>query len=310
MEAHEAAHITRITAMLSVSVAVFLIALKLWAWLASGSVSILSSLADSGLDMAASIFTLLAVIYAARPPDNEHRYGHGKAEGFAAVFQAVLVGVSATLIGVEAVNRFMSPEPIARTGLALGVMVVSIIATLGLVTAQTRAIRRTGSVATSGDRAHYTADIAANLVVIAGVIGASWLGQRWVDPLAGLLVAAWLVWSALEVARGGIDQLLDRELSDEFRKRVEELAVDGETILSIHMLRTRAAGPYLHIQFHADMPKHLSLIWAHEAMVACENRIRAEFPAADIHIHPDPKGAAEEHGPEAFRIIQGGKESA
>lgn len=298
----ETARITRVTAMLSVSVATVLIAIKLWAWLASGSVAMLSSLADSGLDAAASLFTLAAVIYAARPADDEHRFGHGKAEGFAAMVQALLVGVSATLVGIEAVKRFMNPEPIEASGLALAVMGISVALTLALVWAQTRAVRRTGSVATAGDRAHYMADLAANAVVIVGLVGAGLFGVTWLDPVVGLLVAAWLVWSALEVARGGIDQLLDRELDDALRDRISALAVDGCTILDIHQLRTRASGPYVHIQFHADLPAHLSLVAAHEAMVGAERRIRQEFPSADILIHPDPRGAAEPHGAEGFRI--------
>lgn len=142
LDANDAARITRVTSILSVSTAVILIAIKGWAWLESGSVSVLSSLADSGLDAAASIFTLLAVIYAARPPDAEHRHGHGKAEGFAAIVQAVLVGISATLVGLEAFHRLMSPEPISHSGLALAVMLVSTALTMLLVAAQTRAVRK------------------------------------------------------------------------------------------------------------------------------------------------------------------------
>ena len=298
----ETARITRVTAILSVSVASVLIAIKLWAWLASGSVAMLSSLADSGLDAAASLFTLAAVIYAAKPADNEHRYGHGKAEGFAAMVQAGLVGVSATLVGIEAVKRFINPAEIQASGLALAVMGVSIALTLVLVWAQTRAVRRTGSVATAGDRAHYIADLASNVVVVAGIAGAGLLGVTWLDPVVGLMVAAWLVWSAFEVARGGIDQLLDRELDDDLRAQIRDLAMDGRTILDIHQLRTRASGPYVHIQFHADLPAHLTLVAAHEAMVGAERRIREVFPSADILIHPDPRGAAEPHGAESFRI--------
>jgi cation diffusion facilitator family transporter len=301
MDIAQAARITRSTALLSVGVAGVLVALKLWAWLASGSVAMLSSLADSGLDAAASVFTLLAVTYAAKPPDAEHRHGHGKAEGFAAVFQAVLVGVSAALIANEAVRRLMNPAPVEATGLALAVMGVSVVLTLGLILAQSRAVAKTGSVATKGDRAHYAADLGANVVVITGIAAASLSGVNWLDPVAGFLVAGWLVYGAFDVAREGIDQLLDRELSDKARAEISRLAVDGRAILSVHQLRTRASGPYIHIQFHADLPQTLSLVEAHEAMVACEARIRTVFPAADIHIHPDPRGAAEDHGAEHFR---------
>lgn len=300
LEAGEAARTTRGVALLSVSVAFALILLKAWAWWMSDSVAMLSSLADSGLDMLASLFTLAAVSYAAVPPDNEHRYGHGKAEGFAAMVQALLVGVSACVVAIEAIRRLAVPQPIAESQLALGVMVVSIIMTLLLVWAQSRAIARTGSVATTGDRAHYTADLAANVAVIVGIGAASLLGLRWADPLVGLLVAVWLAWSALGVARGGWDQLLDRELSDEARALIRELALAPGGLLDIHQLRTRASGPYVHIQFHADLPPHLSLIEAHDRMVAAERSILSRFPAADVIIHPDPRGAAEPHGSTSF----------
>lgn len=297
----EASRITRTVAILSVATATILIALKLWAWLASDSVAMLSSLADSGLDAAASLFTLMAVAYAAMPPDEEHRFGHGKAEAFAAMLQAMLVGVSATLIAVEAVRKLFAPEPVQASSLALAVMAISIGLTVLLVTAQTRAIRRTGSVATTGDRAHYLADLAANGVVIVGIIASGLMGLTFVDPLAGLAVAAWLAWSALDVARGGLDQLLDHELSDEARARIRALALEPGGLLDIHMLRTRASGPYIHIQFHADLPPGLSLAEAHRRMVEAEAAILAEFPAADILIHPDPRGEAEPHGGDAFR---------
>lgn len=298
----EAATITRRVAMLSVATAFVLVVLKAIAWGMSDSVAILSSLADSSLDGAASLFTLMAVSYAAMPPDEEHRYGHGKAEGFAAIFQAMLVGVSASLIAIEAVGHFLNPEPITHSWFALAVMAISIGLTLALVWAQTRAIRQTGSVATKGDRAHYMADIAANGAVIGGIIAAGFLGLKWADPLIGLAVAIWLAFSALDVARDGIDQLLDRELSDEARAQIAKLAMDGTGLLDVHQLRTRASGPWVHIQFHAEMPANLTLIEAHAMMVRAENAILKEFPAADVTIHPDPRGHAEAHGVEAFSL--------
>lgn len=300
LAADEAARVTISVARLSVATALILMALKAWAWIASGSVAMLSSLADSGLDGIASLFTLLAVTYAAQPPDNEHRHGHGKAEAFAAMMQALLVGVSATLVALEAIDRFRNPQPIAQSGLAIGVMVISIALTLALIWAQTRAIRQTGSVATHGDRAHYAADLAANFAVIAGIGAATLLGLRWADPVVGLGVALWLAWSALDVARGGLDQLLDRELPDEARDRIRELALSAGGLLDIHGLRTRAAGPYVHVQFHADLPPHLNLVEAHQLMVAAEKAILSEFPAADVLIHPDPRGEAEAHGSRHF----------
>lgn len=299
MSPGDAARITRSTAMLSVGVAATLILAKAWAWVASGSVSILASLADSSLDLAASLFTLLAVTYAAAPPDAEHRFGHGKAEGFAAMMQAALVGASAMFIALEAVDRFQNPKPVVEGAIGVGVMALSILLTLVLIWFQTRAVRQTGSVATAGDRAHYAADLAANVAVIGGVVASSFLGWSLADPIIGLLVALWLAYGAIDVAREAADQLMDREIDDSARDRIIALACGDNSSLRVHQLRTRESGPIIHIQFHLDMPNTLSLVQAHDLMVACEQRILAEFPGADILIHPDPRGA-EPHGGEFF----------
>lgn len=302
LEPQKAARITRITASLSVGVALTLCVLKGWAWVASDSVSILSSLADSGLDLAASFFTLAAVTYAARPPDADHRYGHGKAEGLAALVQAGLVGVAATMIALEALPHFTEPRAITAGGPAIAVMIVSIVLSAGLVVAQTKAVRQTGSVATAGDRAHYISDLAANAAVIVGVAGAAYLGLPWLDPLVGVGVAGWLVYTAFDVARRGIDELLDKELDDEARDRIMSITLEKRDILGVHMLRTRAAGPQIHIQLHADLPAEISLKEAHTRIVAAERRLMAAFPGADIIIHADPAEGAEPHGAEAAWI--------
>lgn len=287
-------------AMLSLGVALTLIALKAWAWLASGSVAMMASLVDSALDLAASLITYFAVLYAASPPDREHRFGHGKAEAFAGLLQGGLVAISGGLIAVEAAPRLLAPAEVTHGFESLVVMVISIALTAGLVAYQTRAVKRTGSVATRADRLHYAGDLAANAVVLAGIGAGVYFGIGWADPIAALLVAAWLAYGSLKVAREAADHLLDREVADDVRARIRALAEEDKRILHVHELRTRTSGPYLHIQFHAELDPDLSLEGAHEIVVAAEERIRAQFPTADIIIHPDPKGRAEPHGHEHF----------
>ncbi len=301
----EHARITSRAARFSVAVAFALIALKGWAWWASGSVAMLASLADSALDLLASVVILLAVRYAATPPDREHRFGHGKAEAFAGLIQGGIVGISAALIGMEAIGRLIEPQSVVRGAESIAVMVVSIALTSALVAYQTRAARRTGSVATRADRLHYAGDIAANVAVIVGIAGGAYLGLLWADPVAALFVATWLVWGALKIARESADHLLDREVADETRARIRALAEQDPRMLRVHDLRTRTSGPYLHIQFHADLEPDQTLEQAHQIVVAAEERIRAEFPTADIIIHPDPKGRAEPHGHEHFERASG-----
>jgi cation diffusion facilitator family transporter len=292
----ESAAATRRVTLYSVVVAVVLILIKLAAWRASDSVALLSSLTDSGLDLVASLATFWAVRYAAEPPDAEHRFGHGKAEGFASLFQAALVFGSAALVGREAVVRLFEPQPVREGGWALAVMVASIVLTGLLVFAQTQALKRTGSVAVAGDRAHYFSDLASNLVALTGIAGAAWLGLPWLDAAAGLLVAVWLVWGAVGVLRAASDQLMDKGLPVEARARIVTLATADPRLTGVHQLRTRVSGPFVLMQMHADLDPHLTLEAAHQILVEAEKRILAEYPAADIIIHPDPRGRAEPHG--------------
>ena len=294
--------LTRRATGLSVAVAATLIVIKAAAWQMSGSVAVLASLADSSLDLVASLVTFFAVRYAAAPPDAEHRYGHGKAEAFAALVQAGLVLMSAALVGREAVARMLDPAPLRAEGWAMGVMGVSLVLTGLLIVAQTRVLRRTGSVAISGDRAHYFADIASNLVALLGVGAAALLDQPSLDAFAGVLVAAWLVWGAYSVFRHSSNHLMDRELPDEAREEIRRRLTEHPAVRGVHQLRTRASGPYVHIQAHVDLDAALSLVEAHSVLVDAERRVLEIYPAADIILHPDPRGRAEPHGG-AFREI-------
>jgi len=292
----ETTALTRRVTLYSVSVAAVLVSLKLAAWLASGSVAMLASMADSGLDLLASLTTFWAVRFAATPPDAEHRFGHGKAEGFASLVQAGLVFASAALIGREAIGDLLHPHPIAEGGWAVAVMGVSIVLTGLLIAAQNRVLKQTSSVAVSGDRAHYAADLASNGIALAGIGVATWLGVSGLDAAAALAIAAILLWGAVGVFREAGGQLMDHELPDEVRARIVDLMTQDRRLTDVHQLRTRASGPYVHIQMHVDLDPELTLEAAHQVIVAAENRVLAAFPSADIIIHADPRGRAEPHG--------------
>lgn len=296
----EARKISGAATWASLSVALILTATKAVVWYMSGSVALLASMADSLLDLTASLTVFFAVRYAAEPADAEHRFGHGKAEAFASILQAMLVAVSAALLLREGVAHTITPVAIQASGWALGVMGLSIILTLGLLVIQTRAIAKTGSVAVEGDRAHYFTDLGANLAVMAGIAGSVFFGLERLDGLAALCVAAWLAWAAWQVAKKALDQLLDRELPEIEREEIRTLAEADPRIIDIHDLRTRASGPLVHIQFHMALDPDMSLADAHEVLVDAENRLLAAYPAADILIHADPHGAAEPHGAAFF----------
>jgi ferrous-iron efflux pump FieF len=288
--------LTRKVTGLSMATALTLLVLKAAVWLVSGSVALFASMADSGLDLIASAATFFAVRYAAAPPDAEHRFGHGKAEAFASLIQAGLVFASAALIGRDAIEHLISPGRFENEGLGIAVMVVSIVATGGLIAVQTHLLRRTASVAVSADRAHYATDLASNVIALAGIAAVSVFHWVRLDALAGLAVGGILLVGAIAVFRDSSSQLMDHELPQATRERIIALVTEDPRISDVHQLRTRAAGPVVHLQMHADLDPELSLIAAHQAVVAAEKRILGEFPVADIIIHPDPRGRAEPHG--------------
>jgi ferrous-iron efflux pump FieF len=292
----ETAALTRRVTYYSVGVAAVLVTIKVAAWLASGSVALLASTADSGLDLLASLTTFFAVRFAVTPPDAEHRYGHGKAEGFASLVQAGLVFASAALIGQQAIADLMHPQAIQAGGWAMAVMGVSVVLTTLLIAAQGRVLRQTASVAVAGDRAHYAADLASNVIALAGIAATAWLGMARLDAIAALAIAALLLWGAVGVFREASGQLMDHELPDEVRARIVQLMTEDRRLTDVHQLRTRASGPYVHMQMHVDLDPQLTLEAAHQVIVAAENRVLAAFPQADIIIHADPRGRAEPHG--------------
>jgi cation diffusion facilitator family transporter len=302
----ETSNLTRRITRLSVGVALVLTAVKAAAFVASGSVSMLASLADSGLDVVAAGAAYFAVRYAIEPPDREHRYGHGKAEAFASLLQAGLVFASAALIGREAITRMIHPEPIAQQGWSMAVMAVSVVMTGGLIFAQSRVLKTANSVAVSGDRMHYIADLASNVLAFAGIGLSALLRSPLPDTIGGLAVVALLVWGAVSVFRASSIELMDHELDEGSRRRITALMREDPRVRDVHQMRTRASGPYIHVQMHADLDPALSLVEAHSVMVAAERRVLDAFPTADIIIHPDPRGLAEPHGgafPEAHEAV-------
>ncbi len=281
---------TRDITRLAVGVAVVLIVLKAFALGASGSVSILASLADSTLDLVASLATFFAVRWAAAPADEDHRYGHGKGEALAALVQSGLVFASAVFIGFEAIQRMFDPQPVSSGTTAVVVVVLSIGLTGWLIWMQPRAIRRSGSLAVAADRAHYASDLAANGVVLIGVISGTFLSAPGLDAAAGLVVSVWLFWGAIGILRNASDHLLDRAAPEDQRKAIVAAVLSDPRISGLHQLRTRMAGTVLMIQMHVDLDPGLTLVAAHDIVVEAEDRLRVAFPGSDILIHADPRG--------------------
>ena len=277
----------------AVAAAALMIVGKLGAWLATDSVSLLSSLADSVMDVLASLINLFAVRQALQPADREHRFGHGKAEPLAGLGQALFITASAIFLIVEAAGRIMEPEPIARAPVGIGVMVFAIVVTTALVTYQRRVVRLTGSTAIRADSLHYAADILMNVGVIAALALAMTAGWALADPIIAIAIAGVIVHAAVRVGWGAIQQLMDHELPEEDRERIRRIVLEHPEVVDCHDLRTRRSGIDSFIQVHVEMDRSLTLLRAHEISDDVEARIRKAFPHAEVLIHADPEGIEE-----------------
>ncbi|MFN0045738.1 MAG: cation diffusion facilitator family transporter [Sphingorhabdus sp.] len=288
--------LTTRAAIASVSMALFLLALKLFAAAETGSVALLGSLADTGFDVLASLLTLFSVRYAARPADDSHRFGHGKAEALSALIQVVLIIVSAILIGWRAMLRLGSGETTAHPEYGIGVSIIAIVATLALLAYQRQIVRKTGSVAIHADHVHYQSDLLLNIAVIVAILCETVLRIRGADPVFGIGIALWLLWGAFRAAQMALDQLLDREWPEEKRKQFIEVAMRHPQLRGIHDMRTRSSGVHDFCQFHVWVDPDMTILQAHRIMDEVEEALMQEFPGVEVLIHPDPEGHKDELG--------------
>lgn len=271
----------------SLAVALVLVAAKSAAWWVSGSVSLLAGLTDSLLDGTASLLNLLAVHYSLRPADDDHRYGHGKAEALAGLGQAAFIAISAFLIGTQAVDRLLHPRPLGAPLAGIAVMLLSLVLTGALLAFQRHVVRVTGSTAIRADSLHYRSDLLLNgSILLALLLGA--FGWQGADALFGLGIAAYILWSAWSIAREGFSVLMDEELPPAIGLDMLERARRVPGILGAHDLRTRASGNRWFVQLHVELPDEMPLFEAHALGERVAEAIRAPYPRADVLVHADP----------------------
>ncbi|RJY09614.1 cation diffusion facilitator family transporter [Aurantiacibacter aquimixticola] len=290
------ASLTRSAALASIAVALFLGVLKVWAVWKTGSTAMLGSLADTALDFVASVATLIAVWVAAHPADANHRFGHGKAEALAAVFQIILIVMSAGAIAFRAVVRLIEGGETQAAEAGIGVSLIAIIATLALVAWQRHVVRRTGSVAIATDSVHYQSDLLLNLAVIAALVLDQLAGVSAADPLFGLGIAAWLFWGAWRASSEAIDHLMDHEWPEDQRRAFVERAARHPELAKMHDLRTRTSGTRHFAQFHVNLPADMTVGEAHDVIERVEEDLMDAFPDTEILIHIDPEGHVDEPG--------------
>ena len=292
----EAGKLNRSAAYASIAVASLLLAMKAWAVWSTGSTAMLGSLADTTLDLVASLATLLGVWVAAQPADDNHRFGHGKAEALAAMFQVVLISISALSLGFRAIGQMVAGTRPHGADEGILVSVIAIGATLALLAWQRRVIAQTRSIAISTDHLHYKSDLALNLAVIAALVLDQYAGFGGADALFGLVIALWLGWGAWKASQAAIEQLMDHEWPDEKKARFLEVVARHPELKGLHDLRTRTAGNRDFVQFHVSVDPEMTVRAAHDVMDEIEDKLMAEFPGIEILIHPDPEGLVNETG--------------
>ena len=295
--------LTRSAAYASITTALFLVGLKLWASWRTGSTAMLGSLADTSLDLVASLATLIGVWIAAQPADDNHRFGHGKAEALAAIFQVMIITLSAGGIALRAITRLIEGGETAAAEEGIAVSVIAIVATLALLAWQRHVIRQTKSVAIKTDHLHYQSDLLLNAAVIAALVLDQYLGWSAADPLFGLGIAAWLAWGAWRSGGEALDHLMDHEWPDERKEEFLEVLARHPDIRGVHDLRTRTSGADDFVQFHMAVDPHLTIVEVHDLMDEVEARLSREFPGVEVLIHPDPKGLVNEAGPAAEELL-------
>jgi len=292
----ERARLSTLAALASVALATFLLAAKAWAAIATDSTAMLGSLADTALDLIASLVTLAGVRIAAIPADQDHRFGHGKAEALVALAQVVLISISAVVIGWRAAMRLLGGAETANAEVGVGVSAVAIAATLLLLGYQRRVIARTGSVAIQTDSLHYKSDLLLNGAVIVALVLDQWLRVRGADAVFGLAIAGWLLLGAWRAAGNSVDQLMDAEWPE--AKRAAFLAACGDypELKGIHDVRTRTSGAHDFVQFHVWVPEDWTVREAHDRLDPVEEKLQARFPGTEMLIHLDPEGHIDREG--------------
>ncbi len=288
--------LTARAAMASVTMATVLMAIKGYAAWRTGSVAMLGSLADTGLDLVASLMTLYGVRLAAQPADNEHRFGHGKAEALVALFQVAVIAASALAIGVRAIQRLMARQATADAEYGIGASIIAIVLTLGLLAYQRRVIAKTRSIAIGADHVHYQSDVLLNVAVIAALAIEQYAGIGGADAVFGIGIGGWLLWGALRASTKAIDQLMDKAWPEDKRRRFVEVASQFPELKSLHDMRTRTSGMTDFVQFHIAMDPMMTIADAHDVTDAIEARLAKEFPGTEILIHIDPEGQIDHPG--------------
>ncbi|ANO33904.1 divalent metal cation transporter FieF [Vibrio breoganii] len=268
-------------------VATVLLIVKIAVWWVTGSVSLLASVVDSLLDIAASSINLVVLKYALQPADKEHTFGHGKAESLAALAQSMFISGSALFLVLNGIDRFFRPHEINQPELGIYVSLFAMVVTFGLVTFQKHVVRQTGSQAIAADSLHYQSDLYMNAaILLALVLSMYGLGQA--DAVFAIGIGIFILYSAFKMIAEAVQSLLDRQLPESELVEIKTIATSVDRVHGIHQLRTRLSGPTRFIQLHLELDDQLPLIEAHQIADEVEERLMKHFEGCDVLIHQDP----------------------
>jgi ferrous-iron efflux pump FieF len=283
----EYARLVTLAAWTATFVATLLLIVKLGAWWNTGSVSLLASLIDSMLDIAASLVNLVVVRYSLQPADREHTFGHGKAESLAALAQAMFISGSAVFLVLNGFERFFRPHELQSPELGVYVSLFAIVVTFGLVRFQKHVVAKTGSQAIAADSLHYQSDLYMNAAIMLA-LALSWFGITQADAVFAIGIGIYILFSAYQMIREAINTLLDRKLPDEELEQIKQCCLEVEGVMGVHQLRTRMSGPTRFIQLHLELEDQIPLIEAHRISDLVEDSLIENFPGSDVIIHQDP----------------------
>lgn len=284
----------KLASVASVATAGFLIVAKLVAWYVTGSVGLLASLVDSVMDSFTSLINLFAIRYSLQPADEEHRFGHGKAEPLAGLAQAAFITGSALFLIFHSIDRLRDSHHLEQVGVGIGVMILAIVMTLVLLVIQRYVIRKTDSTAIRADSLHYVTDLLTNASILLALF-LSTLGWTWADPVFAIAVAIYIFYSAFHIGHDAFQQLMDRELPDEVLEHIQSIAMSHPEVTGTHHTRTRQSGQTRFVQMHLELNENMSLKRAHEIADSIEQEIMDFLPGSEVIIHQDPIDDSDRH---------------
>lgn len=274
--------------LLPIVISCILLAVKAYGWAVTGSLSILSSLLDSTLDLIISLLNMFAVIYAAKPPDKDHRFGHNSIEDIVGLIQSTFIATSGLFILYEAVNRFISATPITHYQTGIIVMLISLLGSLIIVSYQKFIFYKTKSIVIEADMLHYLTDFLVNGAIIVSLLLVSRTGFVILDPILASIIAIYIIFTAIKIGKRAFNGLMDHELTHDEKSKIKDLIKQDPDIKGSHEFKTRRSGSRVFIQLHIELDHKLSLKEGHDIGHRLEQKLKTLWPQTEIIIHTDP----------------------